>query len=96
MGNTVRAFAELLSVKTEYSGGSVIEFDLNTVTVDLGSVPFDKVLDFRQQNFDAHKHYMLSARKFVMELSRMSEDEQEIVFKLRQAELNDLANDLRN
>ena len=31
-----------------------------------------------------------------MELSRMPEDEQEIAFKLRQAELNDLANDLCN
>ena len=91
MGSMVRALTELLSVKTEHSGGSVIEFDLNTVTVDLGSVPFDEVLDFRQQNLDAHKHYMLSVRKFVMELSRMPEDEQEIAFKLRQAELNDLA-----
>ena len=96
MGSMVRALTELLSVKTEHSGGSVIEFDLNTVTVDLGSVPFDEVLDFRQQNLDAHKHYMLSVRKFVMELSRMPEDEQEIAFELRQAELNDLANDLRN
>ncbi len=96
MGSMVRALTELLSVRTEHSGGSVIEFDLNTVTVDLGSVPFDEVLDFRQQNLDAHKHYMLSVRKFVMELSRMPEDEQEIAFKLRQAELNDLANELRN
>ena len=36
-------------LKTEPSGGNVIEFDLNTVTVDLGAVPFDEVLDFRQQ-----------------------------------------------
>ena len=40
MGSMVRALTELLSVKTEHSGGRVIEFDLNTVTVDLGSVPF--------------------------------------------------------
>ena len=96
MGSMVRALTELLSVQTVHSSGSVIEFDLNTVTVDLGSMPFDEVLDFRHQNLDSHKRYMLSVRKFVMELSRMPEDEQEIGLELRQAELSDLANDLRN
>ena len=96
MGNMVRALSELLSLKIEPSGGSVVEFDLNAVTVDLAAVPFDEVLDFRKQNLEAHKHYMLSVRKFAMELSRMPEDEQEVALELRQAELNDLANGLRN
>ena len=96
MGSMVRALSEFLSLKTKPSGGNVIEFDLNTVTVDLGAVPFNEVLDFRQQNLDAHKHYMLSVRKFVMELSNLPEDGQEIVFELRQTEINDLASGLRN
>ena len=96
MGSMVRALSELLSLKSEPSGAHVIEFDLNTVTVDLGAVPFNEVLDFRAQNLDAHKHYMLSVRQFAMELSHMPEDEQEVNFELRQIELNDLASGLRS
>ena len=96
MSSMVKALSELLSLKIEPSGGSVVEFDLNAVTVDLAAVPFDEVLDFRKQNLEAHKRYMLSVRKFAMELSRMPEDEQEIALELRQAELNDLASGLRN
>ena len=95
-GEMVMALSELLSLKIEPSGGSVIEFDLNTVTVDLGAVPFDEVLDFRKQNLNTHKRYMLSIRKFAMELSRMPEDEQKLAFEIRQTELSDLASDLRN
>lgn len=96
MGTMVEALSELLSLKIEPSLGSVVEFDLNAVTVDLAAVPFDAVLDFRKQNLEAHKRYMLSVRKFAMELSRMTEEEREVTFDLRQAELNDLANDLRH
>ena len=99
MGSMVDALSELLSLmslKVEPSLGSVVEFDLNTVTVDLAAVPFNEVLDFRRQNLDAHKHYMLSVRKFAMELSRMPEEEQEVALELRQTQLNDLASGLRN
>lgn len=95
LGSMVRALSELLSLRTEPVAGNVIEFDLNTVSVDLGAVPFDEVLDFRKQNLDAHKRYMLSVRKFAMELSGMPEEELELAFEIRQTELNDLANDLR-
>jgi hypothetical protein len=94
-GALVRALSELLGAKTNPSEGSVIEFDLNTVTVDLGPIPFDEVLDFRQQNLKVHRDYMLSVRKFAFELSRMTPAEQTVAFVLRQAELNDIANDLR-
>jgi hypothetical protein len=95
MGHMVRALTELVGVQTDPTEGSVVEFDLNTVTVDLGPIPFDEVLDFRQQNLAAHKRYMLSVRKFAMELSRMPEAERKVAFEIRQAELDDLANDLR-
>ena len=91
----IEALSELLSLKSTPSSGSVVEFDLNVVSVDLGSIPLDEVLDFRQQNLAAHKRYMLSVRKFAMELSRMSAEEQDLTFEIRQAELDDLANDLR-
>jgi hypothetical protein len=91
----VRALAELVSVRTDPTVGGVVEFDLSTVTVDLGPVPIDEVLDFREQNLDAHKRYMRSVRKFAMELSRMPEEERKLAFELRQAELDDIASDLR-
>ena len=96
MPRLVGALSELLSQRMEVAAGSVVEFDLNTVTVDLAAVPFDEVLDFRKQNLDAHMRYMLRARKFAMELSSMSEEERELAFQIRQTELNDLASDLRN
>jgi len=91
----VEALSELLSLQNKPSSGSVIQFDLNTVTVDLGSIPIDEVLGFRKENLDAHKHYSLSIRKFAMELSRMPQEEQLVAFDLRQAELNAIADDLR-
>lgn len=94
-GNLVEALSELLSVRMEPSTGTVIAFDLNAVTVDLSSVPFDEVLDFRRQNLGSHKRYCLSARKFAMELSRMPEEERQAAFELRQAELDEIASDLR-
>jgi hypothetical protein len=95
MTNMVRALTELVGAKTDPSIGSVVEFDLSTVTVDLGSVPIDEALDFRKQNLDAHKHYMLSVREFAMELSPMPEAERQVAFEVRQIELDELANDLR-
>lgn len=91
----MNALSELIAVKAEPSTGSVVEFDLNTVTVDLGRIPIDEVLDFRAQNLQAQRRYSLSIRKFAMELSCMPEAERIVAFELRQAELNDIANDLR-
>lgn len=95
LNSMVRALTELLSLKTKPTKGSVVEFDLNVVSVDLGAVPIDEVLDFREQNLEAHKRYMLSVRKFALELSCMSKEERELAYEIRQDELNDLANDLR-
>ena len=54
------------------------------------------MLDFRRQNLEAHKRYMLSVRKFAMALSRMSEEERRVNFEDRQGDLDDLASDLRS
>ncbi len=95
MTRMVHALSEFMAVDITPSAGRVIEFDLNAVSVDLGPFPIDEVLDFRKQNLESHRRYSLSVRKFAMELSRMSDDEQKEAFDLRQAELDDLANDLR-
>jgi len=91
----VQALSEVMGIKQEHSAGSVIEFDLNAVTVDLGAVSIDEVLSYRQENLQAHRHYALSVRKLAMELSRMPDQEREVAFQLRQAEISAIADDLR-
>jgi hypothetical protein len=91
----VTALAEMLALKAIPSTESVIQFDLNTVSVDLGPVPIDEVLDFRKQNFAAHRHYCLAARRFAQELSHMEEPDRIKAFDLRQAELDAISKDLR-
>ena len=49
MSRMVRALSELMAVGSATSIGNVIEFDLNTVTVDLSPFPIDEILDFRAQ-----------------------------------------------
>jgi hypothetical protein len=91
----VQALADILAIQTVPSPGSVIEFDLNVVSVDLGSIPIDEVLDFRAQNLTAHRRYSLSVKKFALELSRMPDEDRKVAFELRKAELDELASNLR-
>jgi hypothetical protein len=91
----VRALTEVLGLATVQSTGSVIAFDLQSVSVDLGSVPLDEVLDFRTQNLEAHRRYVRSARKFARELSLMPEKDRAASFADRQADLDDMASDLK-
>jgi hypothetical protein len=91
----IGALSELLEKKVMPSTGSVIAFDLQAVGVDLGSIPIDEILDFRQQHLAEHRRYCTSVRRFSQELSKMPDGERETAFDLRQAELDDLSADLR-
>jgi len=91
----VRALAEFLDLPASTSAGRVVAFDLQDVAVDLSSVPLDEVLDFRQMHLKQHRRYLRSVRKFARELSLMSEEERSCAFSDRQAELDDLASDLK-
>ena len=90
----VGALSELLSIPTTPSSGNIISFDLNVVSVDLGSIPIDEVLSFRKENFKDFKNYQRECKSFAFELSRMNEEERSIKFQIRQEQLNDIANDL--
>lgn len=92
----VTALAEMLALKAIPSTETVIQFDLNTVGVDLGSIPIDEVLDFRKQHFAEHRNYCLSARRFAQELSTMEDAERVVAFDLRQAQLDVISKDLRS
>ena len=63
----VGALQELLSLPSSPSAGRVVAFDLETVSVDLSSIPIDEVLGFRRDHLDEHKAYTRNVRKFVRE-----------------------------
>ncbi len=92
----VGSLNELLSLNRIATPGSVVEFDLNTVSVDLGAFPIDEVLDFRRQYYTEHRAYCLAARSFANALSRMNPDEREHEFAERQATLEEIAAQLRD
>jgi hypothetical protein len=92
----VAALSEMLSHKVIPTTGSVIDFDMSTVSVDVGSIPIDEVLSFRKENLAAYRRYSLSVRRFAQDLSKMGDDERANAFDLRQSELDDLSADLRS
>jgi hypothetical protein len=91
----VAALGEVLALETAPDESAVISADLNTVGVDLGTVPIDEVLDFREQNYVAHKRYRQSVRRLVGQLSQMQPRERRSSLEERHAELDDLASDLK-
>ena len=78
------------------SVGDVVSFDIDKVAVDLGAVPIDEILDFRQQNYRQHRDYIQSVRDFAHELSRIPSDERAVKFEQRREELKDLCHTLQN
>lgn len=91
----VRALKELLELPDAPSAGRVVTFDLQTVSVDLSSVPLDEVLSFRLERRAAHRNYVRSVREFARQLSLLPDFERVAAFRDRQAALDDLASDLR-
>ena len=92
----VGALQELLSLHNSPSAGHVVAFDLNIVGVDLSSIPFDEVLGFRREHLKEHRTYARNVRKFVRELSLLPENDRGQAFEDRQAELDELAQQLKN
>jgi hypothetical protein len=91
----VQALVELLSLPAHPAAGNVVAFDLNTVGVDLSAVPIDEVLDYRNQHRAQYRAYTRSVRDFVRQLSLLSPADRVEAFEDRQAEIDELAGDLR-
>lgn len=91
----VRTLTRFLDLPAAPSAGHVIAFDLQSVSVDLSSVPLDEVLGFRSEYRLEHRQYVRSVREFARAVSLMPADERAAAFADRQAEVDDLANDLR-
>ncbi len=91
----VGSLAEMMSLPTSPTHGNVVSFDLNAVGVDLGPVPIDEILSFRNDHHDEFSQYRRSIRSFAYELSRMSTDERDLAFDGRQTELDEMASALK-
>lgn len=90
------ALKELLSLPTLPSAGHVVSMDLQTVGVDLGAVPIDEVLSFRQEHYLEYRSYARSVRQCVRELSAMSDEDRAVALRDRREELIDVGASLRN
>ena len=94
-GDLVDALVELLDLPDMASAGRVVSTDLQTVGVDLSTVPLDEVLGFRSQYADAYRAYARDVRAFVRDVSQLGHDEAKEALADRQEHLSDVANDLR-
>ena len=93
----VNALSEII-LKPDSSSpsvGDVVSFDIAKVGVDLGPIPIDEILDFRNQNYRQHRDYIQSVRDFARELSCIPSDERAVKFEQRQEKLEDLSDGLR-
>lgn len=93
--DVVQALKELLSLPNQPSSGDVVASDLLTVGVDLRAVPIDEIVEYRQQNLAAYRAYRQSLRRFLRDLSGMDDDARLEAMDARQAEIEDLASDVR-
>ena len=91
----VEALEEFMSVSSPSSVHDVVSFDLNTVGVDLKSIPIDEVLAFRKEHYLEHRNYSKCARNFVSELGEIDSKDWILAFEARQEELESIASDLR-
>ena len=88
------ALMELLSLPTVASAGAVVATDLETVGVDLDGVPLDEVLSYRAENGNEYRAYRRAIRKFVRDLSLLSESDRVAALSDRKEEVEDLARDI--
>ena len=92
----VKALSEIIENPSDSSPsiGDIVSFDMAMTGVDLGSVTFEEVLDFRTQHYTQHRDYSLSVRKFARDLSLMPVDERQASFEQRKEELDEAAHAL--
>ena len=74
---------------------SIIVDDIRHVGIDLQRVPLDEVLHFRREHGSEYRAYSQDVRRFVLQLSLMSEAERSSALAERHGELEDRAEELR-
>jgi hypothetical protein len=92
----VEDLLRLLARQPLPSAGHIIAFDLEPVTLDLGTVPLDEVLGYRQQYQGAHQAYMRDVRRFANDLAEISDEgDRETALLRRRDELSDAGRELQ-
>lgn len=77
------------------SAGHVVAFDLQTVGLNLETVPLDELLAFRREHGDSYRAYARNVRQYVADLALLDSEQRNALLLDRQEELADLSNDLR-
>jgi hypothetical protein len=85
----------VLSLPSMPSAGQIVTLDLETVGVDLASVPLDEVLSFREAHGTEYRAYARDLRGTIAELSQLEPEERERRLLDRRDELSSRADDLR-
>jgi hypothetical protein len=86
--DALRRFLELPPMPTR---GHVVSLDLQVVSVNLGRVPLDEVLQFRSENHEAHRRYMTDLRTFAESLSLLNEADSQRALRDRREDLEEQA-----
>lgn len=91
----IRDLLTVLSLPANPSAGHLVTLDLETVGVDLSTVPLEDILDFREHHGQAYRAYVRNVRQQVSELGLLEPEDREIALRDRSDELSEMAGDLR-
>ena len=89
--NDRRAVEDLIATLSREkmpSRGRMIALDLEPVSLNLGSIPLDDVLQFRAERREAHRAYMRDLQRFIAELAAIHEPKQRTALLLERRERN--------
>ena len=94
--HAVEELIQTLSRDPMPSADKVIAFDLEPVSFDLGPVPLDDVLDFRNEHRSSHLAYVRDLRRFMAELADIDDPQaRERTLVERRQEITNAAHELQ-
>lgn len=92
---SINELLRVLSLPASPSAGHLVMLDLETVGVDLRSVPLDDILEFRESHGEAYRSYARNIREQVRLLGLLDPQERGGAIRERQAEFKEAAEDLK-
>jgi hypothetical protein len=91
----IAALRATLSLASMPSAGHIVGLDLESVALDLSTVPLDDVLEFRELNGAEYREYARDLRRTIALLSPLPPDERDELLRDRREEMADRADSLR-
>lgn len=91
----VEDLVRVMSLHASPAAGHVVTLDQEAVGLDLGTVPLDDILEFREHHGQAYRAYARNVRQQVIELGLLEPEERQARLLDRREELAELSNDLR-